>query len=163
MLVVMARLATFGIWALAGLLPLAGCGGGDDEPRVVEALPFETVLAAAFSGVDAVRQVAVNDDAAWAALWTAHTSNVDPAPARPAVDFRTRTVAAVFLGQSVACQRPEIAAVERTDANTVRVSYRIQGPGPAELCPAVVMTPVHIVSFANAARLPVEFRQLAPS
>jgi hypothetical protein len=153
-------MATKTAWAaaLACTAALAACGGGDGESSV--GVVFAEVEASAFSGVRTPRFAVVNDDAAWATLWAEHTSFVSPPPARPAVDFSVQSVAAVFLGDSTDCQRPVIESVERTSAPAMVVNYRLVGPGPAALCPAVVTAPAHVVRFGNADRLPVAFRRI---
>lgn len=145
--------------ALAAVLAGCGGGGGDpDGPGLQQNLPFVEVEVNAFSGVRSLRTVTVNDDAAWAALWAEHTANVSPAPPRPAVDFSTQTVAAVFLGETTDCSRPVVESVVLTTAGRVRVGYRVLlSSGP---CPAVVTSPVDMVRFSNVPRHPVEFERL---
>jgi hypothetical protein len=135
---------------------LGGCGGGDAP---AERLDFTDVEVHAFSGVAAARQAAVTNDAAWSALWTEHTGNVDPAPPRPGVDFAAQSVAAVFLGQNTDCERPQIESVVREGDDEIQVAYRITRPPGATPCPTVVTTPVQMVRFANPGRLPVSFRR----
>lgn len=143
--------------ALAAALVLAACGGGDGPPQPV---PFADVEVHAFSSVSTARQVAVGEDGAWEALWAEHTAKVQPAPPRPAVDFTTQTVAAVFVGENTGCERPEIQSVERVADGELRVAYRVIAPTGSTPCPAVVTTPVHMVRFANPSKLPVSFRKL---
>ncbi len=50
------------------------------------------------SAIEDARTIVVRDDAAWADLWTEHTSNRIPPPARPTVDFTTDMVVAVWRG-----------------------------------------------------------------
>lgn len=144
---------------LAVLALLSACGGGGADEPPLQPLAFTEVAQTAFSGVKLVRNQAVDGEPAWSQLWAEHTANVNPAPPRPAVDFSGQTVAAVFMGQTVDCRRPRIEAVE-ANGSRVRVSYRFLGPGPTELCAAVVTTPAHMVRFPNAAHLPVEFHAI---
>ena len=148
----------------------AACGGGSpsgapDAPLIkqpalaTEALPFHEVEVAAFSGVGEHLDVAVNDEMGWSSVWTRHTSNVEPAPARPAIDFSHQTVASVFLGKQTSCARPVIEGVARHGDTRIVVQYRVEKPPEGQACPAVVMAPVHMVRFENASRLPVDFRQ----
>lgn len=143
--------------AVAAALLMAACGGGDGPPQPV---PFADVEVNAFSSVSAPRQAVASDDAAWAALWAEHTAKVQPAPPRPAVDFTTQSVAAVFVGENTGCERPEIASVERVADAELRVAYRIVAPVGSIPCPAVVTTPVHMVRFSNVSHLPISFRKL---
>lgn len=147
-------------------LAFAACGGGDGDagdpggPGLRQNLAFFEVETNAFSGVRMPRTVAVNDEAAWAALWAEHTSNVVPAPPRPAVDFTSQTVAAVFLGETTQCSRPVIDSVALTMIDRIRVAWRVAGPTAGEACPAVVTSPTLMVRFGNVARHPVEFVHL---
>jgi hypothetical protein len=146
--------------ASAGAAVLVACGGGNDAPAAPpEPLQFSDVEVHAFSGVAEARNVTVNDELGWSSVWTSHTANVQPAPSRPQVELSTQSIAAVFLGKQTGCQRPLIDEVQLTPGQRVLVVYRVQRPGPEELCPPVVMTPVHMVRFPNAQRLPVEYRQ----
>lgn len=144
--------------SLAAGLALAGCGGGGGggEPAA-QPVPFVEILDSAFSGVSQPRQAAVHDEAGWAALWAEHTARLQPAPPRPQVDWAGGyTVAALFFGSSNACQRPQVTGVEAT-AQALRVRWRVIGPAEGQACPAVVLTPVHMVGFANPNHLPIEW------
>ena len=143
----------------AGAFGLAGCGGSDGSfvASAEGPLPFDDVLATAYSGVVAPRQVAVDDGAAWSALWTEHASNAVAAPP-PAVDFSTQTVAALFSGVSGGCQRSEVRAVEVTSVPSVRVTYRTTAPADSGACASAVTTPAHAIRFDNPRHLPVEFQ-----
>jgi hypothetical protein len=145
--------------ALACAATVAACGGGD-EGETLDPVAFVEVEASAFSGVRSERFAVVNDDAAWTALWAEHAAAITPAPPRPAVDFPAQTVAAVFLGDSTDCRRPVIESVQRSSEARLLVNYRLAGPGPTALCPAVVTTSAHMVRFGNGERLPVAFRRL---
>lgn len=89
--------------------------------------------------IDAARVVCTTREA-WQALWEEHTSDEDPAPPLPEVDFDESAVLAVFAGQ-----RPssgwtvEITGVVVPDApkgtarRTMTVRYVLTGPvGPAQ-------------------------------
>lgn len=141
---------------LAGMFGFAGCGGDDNGP-VEGPVPFAVVLATAYSGVIAPRQVALTDAAGWDALWSEHASNV-VAPTQPAVDFSGQDVVAVFSGISSGCQRTEVQAVTVTSVPSILVTYRELPPSDAAACAAAVTTPVHAVRFNNPRRLPVEFQ-----
>ncbi len=150
---------------------LAACGGGQPpaepaaaEPaskatQATESLPFREVEIHAFSGVGEHRDVAVNDVLGWSSVWTAHTANVAPAPARPEVDFARDTVAAIFLGKRTDCARPVAEVVERHGDARIVVQYRVAKPDAGATCPAVVMSPALMVAFENPTRMPVDFRQ----
>lgn len=158
-----------GVAALSLAAWLAACGGGSpsgaeapvakEPPLATEALPFHDVEVGVFSGVAEHRDVAVNDDLGWSSIWTAHTANVAPPPPKPEVDFARQTVAAVFLGKQTACARPVVEGVARHGDTRIVVQYRVEKPAEGQICPAVIMTPAHMVRFENAGRLPVDFRQ----
>lgn len=94
--------------ALALALLLAACGGatepadaearriadGTIDVRPVPGLEYHR----SYSGVGDRRRLVVRDEQAWSALWAELVSNVQPAPAVPAVDFSRDMVLFVSMG-----------------------------------------------------------------
>jgi hypothetical protein len=73
----------------------AGCAGSAAAQTPVEQ-PFETVLAAANSGIHERRREVVRDEAVWARVWA--EIHGPAAPARPAVDFSRHMLIVVASG-----------------------------------------------------------------
>jgi hypothetical protein len=139
--------------ALMALL-LWGCGGGGgDEARP---LVFSVVEETAFSGVGSPATTAVQDEPSWAALWAAHAARRDPAPPRPVVDWAGQAVAAIFLGEVAACNRPRVEAIHEA-RGSITVRWTHVPPQPSELCIAATVRPALMVRFDNPQALPVAF------
>lgn len=139
----------------AGLLHACGGEGNDGTART---LPFDLVENTSFSAIAAARTIAVGDGTAWASLWAEHTELITPQPERPAIDFSRQMVAAIFLGEVPACNRPRVDEIVES-AGSIAVNWTYVPPQPTELCIAAVVHPAQMVRFDNLQRLPVSFRQ----
>ena len=144
---------------IGSALVLQACGGGISINEPDRLLAFTVVENTAFSAVRAPRQVAVNDDAAWVALWAEHKALQAPQPPRPEVAFPRETLAAIFLGEVASCTRPRVDAVRETPGFRITVEWTRVPPQPNEACVAAVVHPVQMVRFDNRRRMPVEFAQ----
>lgn len=103
---------------------------------------FTTVARGTLSGVERAREVVVRTDQEWRALWAEHA----PEQPVPRVDFKTRTVVAVFAGsRTSAGYDVEITAIDR-QAGPVTVRYRESRPGPDRMVAQIITAPFHIVS-----------------
>jgi PrcB C-terminal len=110
------------------------------QPRT---MTFTTVARGQHSGIEESRQVVVQADSEWKALWKEHGAE-QPAPA---VDLAKSTVAGVFLGtRSTGGYAVEITTVERAGADVV-VSYRETKPDPGMIVTQVLTSPFQVVSF----------------
>lgn len=111
---------------------------------VMGAVPADiiTVARGALSGIERPRQVAIQDETGWRALWKEHAPEADP----PRVDFTTRTVLAVFLGSRMtAGYAVELTGVERGEHEAV-VHVKESRPGRDQMLAQVITTPFLIVS-----------------
>lgn len=100
------------------------------------------------------RFVTIKDAAAWTALWNEHSGG---RVAVPQIDFSTRMVSGVFMGQeSVLCGSTDIVAVnQRSNPARIEVSYRVFDPGNV-VCVAAVINQHALVTLPVSA-LPVAF------
>lgn len=106
---------------------------------------LQTIARGTLSGIERPRQVVVRNDEEWRALWKAHAPEHQP----PSVDFRARTVIAVFLGsRNTAGYGVEVVSVQREDGRTT-VHVREHRPGPDLVLAQIITTPFHIVSVAR--------------
>jgi hypothetical protein len=99
-----------------------------------------------YSGIDGELYTVVNNATGWSDLWKRHTSNVDPPPALPAVDFNREFVVGAWWGDKPdGCYRLDIESVTLSgDSISVRVNARqINGA-----CIQVITQPhdIHAVS-----------------
>ena len=101
------------------------------------ATPVETIAKDIMSQVDVPKQAVVHDATEWAALWRQHA----PAHPAPAVDFKTRTVVAVFLGsRNSAGYAVEITGT-RQEKGTLIVQWSERRPGRDEITAQIITSP----------------------
>lgn len=105
------------------------------------------------------RRVVVRNEVAYAALWMAHAG---PEAAAPPVDFASRMVAAVFLGQRPTPGHAVTITGVRPDGAGLAVLVDETQPAPGAVVPQVIVSPFHIVSLP-ATRGEVTFRQASGS
>ncbi len=110
---------------------------------------YETLDRGSQSGIEDRREIVVEDAATWRSLWENHTEGQQPAPDRPAVDFSSEIVVAIFKGQSPdGCHGAEITNVTSATASdgstevSVEASYyKVTGGA----CSQQITYPFHIV------------------
>jgi hypothetical protein len=108
----------------------------------VPAADITTLARGTLSGIERPKQVAIQDEAAWRALWKEHAPEQDP----PRVDFTARTVLAVFLGsRTTAGYTVDITEVERGEREAI-VRVREGRPARDQMLAQVITSPFHIVS-----------------
>lgn len=106
------------------------------------AAPVQSIAKEMMSQVDVPKQAVAHDAAEWAALWRQH------APGRPAptVDFKTRTVVAVFLGtRSTAGYAVEITGT-RQEKGALIVQWSERQPARDQITAQVLTSPAAIAS-----------------
>jgi hypothetical protein len=114
-----------------------------------DALPFEPLLKGYQSGLRTPGAQLITDDAHWTAFWKQHSHWRIPAPAAPQIDFSTRSVLAISLGDkpSAGWSLELRWLVLRNGRLVVHVA---QHPPPKDhLVPQVVTQPYAIVTLAR--------------
>jgi hypothetical protein len=101
-----------------------------------------------FSGISEAVERVIETDAEWRAFWKRHVSNVNPAPATPAVDFSQSQVIAVFAGEkpsggyAVSLSGPENSSWEGRPSRVFH--YRVRHPAPGSGAAAALTQPFAI-------------------
>lgn len=141
--------------ALAVVL-LAACGSPASAPDSrtlplgavaleVDALP-DSVVRLFHANVTDRRRLVIRDAAEWAQFWNEATSNVQPRPAVPAVDFTTGMLVVATMGTrpsggyAIAVERAYEDAGGRVHAEVLEVS-----PGAGCVTTAALTAPVAVV------------------
>ena len=107
------------------------------------AVPVQTIAKDVMSQVEMPKQAVAHDAAEWAALWRQHA----PRQPVPAVDFKTRTVVAVFLGtRSTAGYAVEITGT-RQEKGALIVQWSERRPGRGDITAQVITSPAAIASI----------------
>jgi hypothetical protein len=96
------------------------------------------------SGITTPRRVVIRDEPEWRALWAEHAGG---AASPPAVDFRTRMVAAVFAGDRPTPGYGVEIVDARQQADTLGILVNESRPAPGMLAAQVIVTPFHIVAL----------------
>jgi uncharacterized membrane protein len=96
------------------------------------------------SGIVTPRRSVVRDPGSWRALWAAHAG---PESVAPAVDFRSRVVAAVFAGERPSPGHAiEITGV-REDPGTLTLTVAERRPPRGSAAAQLLVSPFHIVTL----------------
>ena len=120
-------------------------------------LPMTTIARGPNSLIQEARQVVVQNDNEWRALWREHAG----AAPTPQVDFARFTVIALFTGtRATAGYSVDITAATTRDGNTT-VDYVERQPPADAITAQVITSPFHIVRIAKTSGR-VEFRRANP-
>ena len=149
-----ARRATVAGLALAASALLAACtSAGPDDPADAEH-PFETVLAEGYSGLAEPRREVIQDEAAWARLWTEIHAVVDPLPPRPTVDFARDMLVAVATGTRPSGGFSIKVRRVATRGETLEVTVLETCPAPGAMVSLGLTQPVEVVRVPRLAQPP---------
>ncbi|MGZ5198954.1 MAG: hypothetical protein ACXWC4_04215 [Telluria sp.] len=124
-------------------------------PKSGTAIPFQTLVKDGHTGVSQQRDVVIRDQAAFDKLWAEHVSDRSPTPPAPAVNFTSQMVIGVFAADVVTCGNMGIVGVRSQDGKMV-VDIERRAPAPTVACPAVIVTPMQMVTVGRN-DAPVEF------
>lgn len=135
-------------WCVAAILAVVPGGTQGARPVTVTAIRSMNAADGVF---DKETQQVIRDAAAWDALWSRLTSNVSPAPERPAVDFTKDMVVVAAMGSRGhgGYKVMITGAAEQGGAVTVEVTET--SPGPGCMTPMIMTSPVAIASLPRSA------------
>ena len=94
-------------------------------------------------------------DAAWSDLWQRHTSNQDPAPPRPDIDFSASQIVAVFRFCSSGGYGVRILRIEE-QAEHVTVYFETEDPPKGAMTIAALTQPHDMVAIPRTDK-PIQF------
>jgi hypothetical protein len=123
---------------------------------VVALLPFVSFDKGTSSGIVEPREVVVQSEREWEALWKQHAPD---GPSPLPVNFAKEQIIGVFAGQRpTAGYRVEIVKVER-DSGGLTVVYKIESPPQDAIAAQQLTQPFHLVRLP-ALGLPIRFNKL---
>lgn len=102
-----------------------------------------TIVRGADSAMESAAEAVARSDGEWASLWAAHAGS----QARPAVNFSSRLVVAVFLGTQPTGGFGVRITGARLDRDALSVEYEVRRPGEDAIVPQVITSPFHIVTL----------------
>ncbi len=107
------------------------------------ASPVQTIAKEMMSQIDEPKQAVVRDATEFAELWRQHA----PAKPAPAVDFKTRTVVAVFLGSRMTAGYTVEITGTREDKGTLIVQWQERKPGRDDVTAQIITSPAVIATI----------------
>lgn len=124
------------MWILTALVAAQAGGAG-----------MTTVAHDLMSGVERRQAVVVQDETAWLRVWREHAGDGLP----PAVDFRTQTVLAVFLGTKTSGGYDVTITGVRQEGGATVVTWVERRPAPGQVAAMVITSPAHLVAVPKIA------------
>ena len=116
-------------------------------------IDFTTISRGADSGYQSPSQTVIDNQEGWINLWQQHTSDTEPPPPVPQVDFTSYNVVAVFAGEkSTGGYSVEMLTVETRNFQTkdlpslvIVVEYR--QPQPEDFVTEAMTYPYHMIKI----------------
>ncbi len=131
---------------------------GKGRMKGVRSIPFTTIDAGLYSGINTRGGLVVRNDGEWIDLWSRHTKDQIPAPPPPNIDFQSQMVVCVFAGT-----KPSggyAVRITRVISDGQRlIAYAEESTSPGAFTTMALTQPYHIVKLA-ANDLPVVFEGL---
>jgi hypothetical protein len=117
-------------------------------------IDFTTIARGSDSGYQSASQIMVIDNSAqWIDLWQQHTSNTEPPPPVPQVDFTRYSVVAVFAGeQPTGGYSVEIVSVETSSSQTqeqLAINVEHRQPSAGDFVTEALTYPYHMIRIAK--------------
>jgi len=142
-----------GIGLTAALLVACAAGTSRGSQAMTEH-PFETILAAANSGISERRREVIRDEASWARLWAEIHTGLTPAPPLPAVDFTRQMLIAVALGTRPSGGFAVKVRSIATRGDRLEVSVAESCPGAGAMVTMSLTSPVEVVRLPRLTQTP---------
>ena len=128
-------------------------------------IDFKTIAQGADSGYQSDSQTVIDKQERWINLWQQHTSDTEPSPSVPQVDFTSYNVVAVFAGEkSTGGYSVEMLTVETRNFQTkdlpslvIVVEYR--QPQPGDYVTEAMTYPYHMIKIPQIDVKKVVFEQ----
>ena len=116
-------------------------------------IDFTTIAQGTNSGYQSASQTVIDNQERWINLWQQHTSDTEPSPPVPQVDFTSYNVVAVFAGEkSTGGYSVEMLTVETRNFQTkdlpslvIVVEYR--QPQPEDFVTEAMTYPYHMIKI----------------
>jgi hypothetical protein len=133
-----------------GMTGVAEASGADSR------VSFVSIEQGSMSGIVDPREVVVETEQEWQALWRQHAPT---GASMPHVDFATHLVAGIFAGQHpTSGYRVQIVSVERENAQITVIYYQIEGPAKDAIVAQVLTQPFLIIRLPRLG-LPIRFKR----
>lgn len=112
---------------------------------------FTTIARGSNSGYQSASQMVIDNSERWSNLWQQHTSNTEPPPPVPQVDFTRYSVVAVFAGEKpTGGYSVEILSVETSGSQTqeqLAITVQYRQPSAGDFVTEALTYPYHIIGI----------------
>jgi hypothetical protein len=112
-------------------------------------IDFITIARGSNSGYQSASQMVIKNSEQWIDCWQQHTSNTEPPPPVPRVDFTRYSIVAVFAGeQPTGGYSVEILSVETSGSPTqeqLAITVQHLQPGAGDFVTEALTYPYHII------------------
>ncbi len=143
------RLQLLGFGLAIGLL--SGCAS---------TIPFKTIDQGAHSGIEKPDAVVVRSQEEWRQLWQRHMAPQSPTPALPVIDFGSKMVIGVFLGQKpTGGYAIQVKSIERRPNTGPGVRVDVRKPQPSTMVTQAFTAPFHLISLERL-NDPIKFERI---
>ncbi|WP_445173463.1 protease complex subunit PrcB family protein [Microcoleus sp.] len=128
-------------------------------------IDFTTIAQGTNSGYQSASQTVIDNQEQWINLWQQHTSDTEPSPPVPQVDFMSYNVAAIFAGEkSTGGYSVEILAVETRNSKTgdqpsLVITVQYHQPQPEDYVTEAMTYPYQMIKIPQIDVKKVVFEQ----
>lgn len=129
-------------------------------------IDFTTIARGADSGYQSASQMVIDNSERWIELWQQHTSNTEPPPPVPQVDFSRYNVVAVFAGEkstggySVEILTVETSSSQTTDLPSLAIAVRYRQPSAGDFVTEAFTYPYHTIEIPKIDTNKIVFKQV---
>ena len=112
---------------------------------------FTTIARGSDSGYQSASQMVIDNSERWIDLWQQHTSNAEPPPPIPQVDFTRYSVVAVFAGEqptggySVEILSAETSGSQLKDRSLIAITVQYRQREAGDFVTEALTYPYHII------------------
>jgi hypothetical protein len=125
---------------------------------------FTTIAQGSNSGYQSASQMVIDNSEQWNNLWQQHTSNTEPPPPVPRVDFTRHSVVAVFAGeQPTGGYSVEILSAETSGSQTqeqLAITVQYRQPNAGDFVTEAFTYPYHMIRIPKIDMSKVVFKHI---
>ena len=129
-------------------------------------IDFTTIARGTDSGYQNASQMAIDNSERWIALWQQHTSNTEPSPPLPQVDFTRYSVVAVFAGEkptggySIEILSAETIGSQTQNQPSLVITVKYRQPKAGEFVTEALTYPYHMIRIPKIDSQKVVFKDV---
>lgn len=114
-------------------------------------IDFTTIARGTNSGYQGASQMVIDNSEQWINFWQQHTSNAEPPPPVPQVDFSRDSIVAVFAGEkptggySIEILSAETSGSQIQERSVIAITVQHCQPEPGDFVTEALTYPYHII------------------